>query len=166
MTSIDPREWAAVRHGDQRYGTRPYLDHLDDVAELVRDRGSEAVTVAYLHDVVEDTGAGLDDIDAAFGPEIARWVGLVTDPEGENRRVRKARAYARMEACGPEDWTALHVKAADRLANVRACLRDGRTRLLAMYRQEHRAFREAVHRPGLATELWEELDALLAPDPD
>ena len=64
-------------------------------------------------------------------------------------------------ADAPES-VALVVKVADRLAGVQDCyLRDDSGRM-RKYRKDHRAFRRAVHRPGLADELWEELSQLVA----
>lgn len=161
------RAWALGHHGDQRYGDLHYAAHLDDVAALVEPWGEGAVVVAYLHDVVEDTAVGLEDVADTFGSWVAACVDLVTDPPGADRRARKAVAVARWTACPPEFHTALVVKAADRLANLRACVRDGRTKLLAMYRGEHEAFRAAVYRPELCDPLWDEIEAILqqAPEP-
>jgi (p)ppGpp synthase/HD superfamily hydrolase len=156
----EARAWALRHHGDQRYGDLPYSAHLDDVAALVEPWGPGAVVVAYLHDVVEDTPVGLEDVSDAFGPWVAACVDLVTDPPGPNRRARKDVAAARWTACPPEFHAALVVKAADRLANLRACVRDGRTRLLSMYRSEHEAFRLAVYRPELCEPLWSEIEAV------
>ena len=57
---------------------------------------------------------------------------------------------------------ALIVKAADRLANVRACVADGNQRLLEVYRSEHPTFSRAAYRPSLCDTLWAELDSLLS----
>ena len=61
---------------------------------------------------------------------------------------------------GPSEL-ALVVKAADRLANVRACIADRKRDLLDVYRDEQEAFRRAAFRPGLCDALWTELDAAL-----
>jgi (p)ppGpp synthase/HD superfamily hydrolase len=135
--------------------------------EIVRTQTASelAVTVAWLHDVVEDTSVSLMDVYHLFGPRVATAVMLLTDPEGENRRARKAALHANLSMLeypngGPAERVALLVKAADRLANVRACVRSGDSRL-QMYAKEHAAFREAAHRPGLAEDLWGELDTTL-----
>jgi hypothetical protein len=85
------------------------------------------------------------------------------DPPGPRRKERKAAAYAilaEVDASTPRRL-ALVVKAADRLANVRACLRDANEGLLAMYRREHHDFAHAVSRQGLNDAFMNELDELL-----
>ena len=92
---------------------------------------------------------------------LAACVALLTDQPGANRKERKAAAYAKLaQVSGPLEL-ALIVKAADRLANVRASVKDDNARMLQVYRGEHPTFRQAAYRPGLCDPLWSELDALL-----
>lgn len=156
------RAFAVAAHGGQKYGEHPYAHHLDAVAALAAPFGDDAVATAYLHDTVEDTDAALADIEARFGPHIAACVALLTDEPGANRKERKARTYAKLARVSGLLELALVVKAADRLANVRACVQDGNGRLLQLYRGEHTAFRQAAFRAGLCDALWAELDGLLA----
>ncbi|MBL8398871.1 MAG: bifunctional (p)ppGpp synthetase/guanosine-3',5'-bis(diphosphate) 3'-pyrophosphohydrolase [Candidatus Accumulibacter sp.] len=156
------RAFAVLAHGNQMYGERPYAYHLDAVAELLTAYGSEAQTIGYLHDTVEDTVVTVDDIRARFGPRVADCVSLLTDTPGANRAERKSGTYARMASVVDGPLTlALVVKTADRLANVRSCVAGGKGRLWEVYRQEYAAFREAVYRPGLCEAMWDELAELL-----
>jgi (p)ppGpp synthase/HD superfamily hydrolase len=155
------RQFAVERHGDQKYGDLPYWVHLDRVATLARDYGSDAVVIAYLHDVVEDTATTLDEIAAEFGSFVSRCVHVVTDEPGADRRERKARTYRKMAQVDGELEVALIVKAADRLANLRACTSSGNERLLAVYRREQPVFRDAVFRPDLCDPLWREIELLV-----
>lgn len=59
----------------------PYIFHPVGVAAAVADEGEIAMCVALLHDVVEDTDVTIDEIEAAFGPEVAGPVALLTKPE-------------------------------------------------------------------------------------
>jgi len=75
------REFAIKAHGDQRYGRMPYSYHLDQVAYKLReleDYGwcvpEEAYVVAYLHDVLEDTLTGDDEVEEQFGSQITRAI--------------------------------------------------------------------------------------------
>lgn len=154
------RAYAVQRHGEQLYGDRPYHCHLDEVAELVRPCGAQAMVVAYLHDVLEDTATSVEEIEQAFGAPVARCVALITDEPAPDRARRKVLTHAKLAACPAQYSVSLIVKAADRLANLRACVRDGRQALLRLYRREHAAFRDAVFRPGLCDALWRELDEL------
>jgi (p)ppGpp synthase/HD superfamily hydrolase len=164
----DPRDHAEKAHKGQTYGSEPYLVHLDAVWEIVRtvDDSAEARAAAYLHDAVEDTGATVGGLTLLFGPLVASAVGLVTDPEGyPNRKTRKAALHASLSALDPRAHAhrlALLVKAADRLANVRASAADSPGKL-KMYRKEHAAFRAATYRPGLCDAIWRELDNTLHP---
>lgn len=156
------RAFAIDAHGEQRYGDHPYAFHLDAVAALAAPYGEEAVVIAYLHDTVEDTHVSLEQIEAMFGPRVAACVHLLTDERGSNRKERKAKTYAKLaEVRGPNEL-ALVVKAADRLANVRACLADRKQSLWQLYRNEHTLFKQAAYRAGLCEPLWVELDSLLS----
>lgn len=156
------RDFAIAAHGGQRYGDRPYAYHLDMVAALLEPYGEQAQVIGYLHDTVEDTAMSLPDVEAAFDAHVAACVAILTDAPGEDRRERKRRTYEKMSrVTGPLE-VALLVKAADRLANVRACIDDALERKLHTYRAEHPAFRSAAFRAGLCDPLWVELDALLA----
>lgn len=157
----EARRFAIGAHGGQTYGDRPYAFHLDAVAEIASAYGDEATVVAYLHDTVEDTSVTLDEIARRFGSTVAACVALLTDQPGATRKERKAKTYAKLAAVTGSSRLALVVKAADRLANVRACIADGKRDLLDVYRGEHDAFRRAAFRPGLCDALWAELDASL-----
>lgn len=157
----EAREFAVRAHGDQRYGSEPYVYHLDAVAGLLVPFGEEAQAVGYLHDVVEDTTIGIDAVRERFGDRVAAYVALVTDEQGANRRERKARTNAKLAAAGPDASVALLVKAADRLANLRESARGGDDSKLRMYRREHPAFEQAAFRPDLCDEFWREMAQLL-----
>lgn len=161
------KDFAVWAHGAQMYGERPYVAHLEEVAEVVR--GIEglpeyAVKVAYLHDVIEDTPIRRVDVERWFDFGVGVCVFALTDPPGQTRRDRKELLHARLKRLDDSETsrTTLAVKAADRIANVRASTAEGKSDLLRMYQKEHEAFREAVYRPGLCDELWAELDGLLA----
>ncbi len=157
------RAFAIQAHGDQRYGAHPYAVHLDAVAALARPYGELAQVIAYLHDTVEDTPVTEAEIRAQFGDTAARCVALLTDQPGANRKERKEKTYAKMAEAKDDLNLALLVKAADRLANLRACVADQHERLLAVYKAEHPTFRQAAYREGLCDPLWQELDRLAAP---
>jgi len=147
--------FAIKSHGDQMYGDQPYLAHLDAVAKLVENFGLEAVVVAYLHDVVEDTDVTLDDIRREFGDRIATLVRYVTDESGANRRERKRVTNEKLSHVEEEFNIALIVKAADRLSNMRGGAK------LDMYRREYPEFKDAVYRNGLCDTLWGEMDRIV-----
>ena len=165
MIAVEARRFAESAHGKQKYGSRPYLYHLDQVYDLAKDYGPYPFTlaVAYLHDVVEDTGVSLGVIEERFGGIVADNVELVTDSPGDSRKEKKEKTNAKLAQVSAEKsylQAALIVKACDRLANVLNCL-ENNPKKLEMYRKEHKAFRKAAHRPGLCDEIWEQLDEAL-----
>jgi len=148
------RVFAIESHGPQKYGKYPYAVHLDAVSKLTQEYGEIAQTVAYLHDVVEDTPVQLSTIEHMFGKFVAECVAILTDEPGDNRKERKKKTYSKMSKVSGDLELALIVKAADRLANMNACISDGKRARLDMYKNEHTAFRESVFRDGLCDDLW------------
>lgn len=160
--------YAAARHGDQRYGDRPYVAHLAAVRAIIADAiAASEVDVAppveatqralgvaaWLHDVVEDTAVPLGEIEARFGADVAALVWAVTGV-GASRKERNAGAYAKIRATPHAAW----LKLADRIANVEASAERPDKR--AMYASEHPSFRAALDGLG-PVELWRRLDAAL-----
>ncbi len=155
------RDFALAAHGDQPYGTQPYVYHLDAVADILAPFGDVAQIVGYLHDTVEDTEITIAVIHEEFGTEVADCVALLTDEEGVDRGERKAKTNAKLAATS--NSLALIVKAADRLANLRESVRDPVGGKLDMYLQEHAAFKNAVYRSGICDDLWVSIDNIIEP---
>lgn len=160
------RNFAVSKHGNQMYGSQPYIFHLQQVSDLLANHGVNVRVIAYLHDVVEDTNTDLAEIEKEFGALIARCVEVLTDEPGENRAQRKAKTYAKMEKTSGEREIALLVKVADRLANTKSCVQDGKTELLQVYRNEFDAFYRACYRENQCEALWNELETYTFSDPD
>jgi hypothetical protein len=73
--------FAARAHANQRRkgaAQEPYINHLIEVADLVRGAtggtDEDALVAALLHDVVEDTAVTLGELAERFGEEVARVV--------------------------------------------------------------------------------------------
>ena len=99
-------------------GGRPYIDHPVAVAEqLVRPTSpTTMLAAALLHDVVEDSELGLEDVRERCGERVAELVGALTDDESiEPYAERKREHRGRVEAAGGE---AMAIYAADKLTNV------------------------------------------------
>lgn len=119
------REFARKAHGNQKYGDKPYLHHLERVVEILRPFDNEDLQIiAYLHDVLEDTAITEAEIEQAFGEYIAHSVFLLSDESGRTRKIRKAATNGKLTGVRPPYLPVLIVKAADRLANLRACAAD------------------------------------------
>lgn len=79
---------AKVAHEGQRYGDRPYIKHVQDVAwRVMRDPRAtpDAIVVAWLHDVVEDTDVAFTDLIETHGLQMPASQALqaLTRDEGE-----------------------------------------------------------------------------------
>jgi len=87
---VDAAERLATRAhaGQVDKSGQPYIGHPARVAALARNHGGgEPVeVVAWLHDVIEDTAVTREEIEEAFGTEIADGVHALTrraDDEGD-----------------------------------------------------------------------------------
>jgi len=92
------REFAVNAHSRidhrRKYKGLPYATHLENVAALVESVTDDVETIAaaWLHDVVEDTPATVENIEDAFGKHVASLVESLTDvsrPGSGNRAFRK-----------------------------------------------------------------------------
>lgn len=124
-------DFAAEHHAGQRRDTdgAPFILHPLEVAQLLRGRDypDEVVAAGVLHDVIEDTDVGGDELRERFGARVAELVESVSEPDGEGTYAeRKARLRDRV-ACASADAAA--VFAADKVAKARefrlGLVRDG-----------------------------------------
>ncbi|WP_394209703.1 phosphohydrolase [Enterovibrio calviensis] len=157
------RTFARARHEGQRYGEFPYSVHLDDVERLAQPFGINAMIIAQLHDILEDTTTSVDELVVEFGGMIGLSVSYVTDPMGGDRKSKKHQLHQRLiqlDESSEAARLALIVKSCDRLANVKAC-RLFHHEKYKMYQSEHAEFRKATYRHGLCEMIWWELDMLI-----
>lgn len=173
------REFAIYAHYGQYYGGSQYskMDHVHQVVgaidelyekQLAEKKGqlirlgseqaytyfvNDIITVAFLHDVVEDTVFNLETIVEIFGKNIGMGVDLCTDGAGNNRKERKRNWKKKWTRIKDADKTADDcyqeivagiVKAADRYCNIAHSVAEGHTNLLKMYKKEHDEFTDIV----------------------
>ena len=87
--------YAATKHRYQTLsdGQTPYFSHVVRVTFIVRDLfdidDQDIIIATILHDVVEDTGTSLDEIDQLFGRTIAYYVESLTKNEALPRMRRE-----------------------------------------------------------------------------
>jgi GTP pyrophosphokinase len=115
---------ARANEGQTRQSGEPYITHPVAVAQKLADMrlDPQAIAAAILHDVVEDTGASLDDIEAEFGAEVAGLVDGVSKLDQIQFRSRaeaQAESFRKMMLAMIEDIRVILVKLADRLHNMR-----------------------------------------------
>ncbi len=106
-----------VRNGS---GGRPYIEHPLAVAEQLAEHGCSdtVLAAALLHDVVEESEIGVEEIRERFGDRVGELVAALTDAEEIEPYLERKRVHrADVEAAGRE---ALIIYAADKLANIRA----------------------------------------------
>ena len=119
--------YAAKVHGEQKtpHGL-PYLTHLSAVAmEIIHscEKGNVkvedtdfAVSLALLHDVLEDTDTSMEDLMEEFGEEIAVGVdALSKDSTIESKKQQMADSINRILT---QNYAVQSVKLADRITNL------------------------------------------------
>ena len=154
--------YAIKAHGDQKYGDKPYIVHLEEVVSHLINYSNDVHTVGYLHDILEDTDISYKEIRDIFGEFIADCVSIVTDEPGSSRNERKKKTYVKMANVQGLLEVALIVKAADRLANIQASVKGNNAKMLAMYKSEHSVFTTSVYRPELCDDLWKKITKALS----
>jgi len=136
---------AAIAHHDQRRKTSdlPYITHPVHVSAILLRHGfpDDLAIAGLLHDVVEDQGVQLSEIEARFGPPVAELVAALserkTDTEGNRRpwEVRKQETLSHLRRASPE---VAAVKAADAVHNARCTAQDIRCQGLDVWRRFNR----------------------------
>src|SRR5579863_3653753 len=126
---LDPLDkafrFAEERHrGQLRRSGDPYMIHPVAVARLLAGMNMDLVCIqtGLLHDVVEDTGAKIEEIREQFGEEVARCVDGVTKLSKlhlASREERQAESVRKMLLAMVNDTRVILVKLADRLHNMR-----------------------------------------------
>ena len=112
-------------HGAQKRASGdPYFSHPVEVAGLMTDlkMDEDTIITALLHDTVEDTLTSIEDVEAKFGPEVARLVDGVTKLskiEAQTEDERAAENLRKFLLAISDDIRVLLVKLADRLHNMR-----------------------------------------------
>jgi (p)ppGpp synthase/HD superfamily hydrolase len=154
-------DYARELHRGQRRESdeAPFILHPLEVAALLYNTGhpDRVVAAGILHDTVENSEAGLEDIEARFGAELAALVGAMTEnPAIADYRERKAGLREQIAGLGRE---AVAVYAADKVAKVRE-LRARATREPDLLAREDDAVRLKFEH------YWESLAMLQREDPE
>jgi GTP pyrophosphokinase len=130
------------------------MTHPIAVAEILAVMRLDLVSIAtgLLHDVVEDTGASIAEIQKLFGEEVARVVDGVTKLRKLkffSAEERQAESVRKMLLAMVNDLRVIIVKLADRLHNMRtlASLADERRERIA--RETIEIYSPIAHRLGM-----------------
>jgi GTP pyrophosphokinase len=157
---LEAADFAAMAHAQQRRktGHEPYVNHVVRVAREASRQGlsPEVIAAAFLHDVVEDTRYGLDDVRARFPARVVELVHLMTQwwPDDAPEAVKtseKPKYYAAIL----RDADAICLKLLDRadnLADMAGTVERARgwaERYLRRTEEEMAPLLEAVTHPGV-----------------
>jgi GTP diphosphokinase / guanosine-3',5'-bis(diphosphate) 3'-diphosphatase len=155
---------ARAHEGQQRRSGEDFIHHPFGAAKICAQLrlDDETIAAALLHDVVEDTGAEIDDVRAEFGEEIAQLVEGVTKLTGirfQSREHAEAENYRKMIVAMAHDVRVILVKLADRLHNMRTIEYWGRQKQVQKARETLEVYAPLAHRLGIHT-LKQELEDL------
>ena len=118
-------DYSARMHIEQkRKSGEPYVIHPLNVALIIAQLRLDlpSVVTGLLHDVIEDTGASLDEVKGLFGEEVARLVDGMTKVSKitfSSREEKQAENFRKMIIAMAHDIRVVLIKLADRLHNMR-----------------------------------------------
>ena len=102
-------------------GVDYFTGHVSSVAQKVANAGysSEYVVVAFLHDVVEDTSATIEEITLEFGEDVAKSVDAMSKRKGESYEAYLERVTTNSMASVVKFFDMEHNSDISRLSTVR-----------------------------------------------
>jgi len=121
---IKAYEYAKNHHGNQkRESGELFMVHPVAVASILTELGldDQAICVALLHDIIEDTDAKRDEILKEFGPEITEMIEGITKLkklEYQTKEEQQVENYRRLFLAMAKDVRVVLIKLADRLNNM------------------------------------------------
>jgi GTP pyrophosphokinase len=151
-----------AHEGQQRRSGEEFIRHPWGVAKILADlrQDEPAIAAALLHDVVEDTGADIDDIRSEFGEEVAQLVEGVTKLtriQFQTREQAEAENYRKMILAMIDDprGRPILIKLADRLHNMRTIEYLGKQKQLQKAKETLEVYAPLAHRLGIHKLKWE-----------
>ncbi|WP_263358530.1 RelA/SpoT family protein [Acidicapsa ligni] len=140
--------------GQLRASGEPYIIHPLEVAEVLAEMELDATAIAagLLHDAVEDTPVTSEEINTAFGDQVAHIVDGVTKIDKiqfANREDRQAENVRKMLLAMVSDVRVVLIKLADRLHNMRTLQHLKPERQEAIARETLDIYAPLAHRLGM-----------------
>ncbi len=159
--------FAIEAHKNQlRKSGAPYFEHCLEVAKILCDLRMDYFTIAggLLHDVVEDTGVSIGEVEEKFGKEIAVLVDGVTkisELKFDSLEARQAENFRKMLLSMVRDIRVILIKFADRLHNMRTIEYLPEKKRLRIAIETRDVYAPLAHRLGIAKIRWELEDLAL-----
>ena len=149
-----------AHEGQQRRSGEDFILHPLGVARILGELGADDPTLAaaLVHDVVEDTGATIEEVRSEFGDEVGRLVEGVTKLtriQFQSREHAQAENYRKMIVAMAQDRRVILIKLADRLHNMRTIEYLGKQKQLQKARETLEVYAPLAHRLGIHTIKWE-----------
>jgi GTP pyrophosphokinase len=154
-------DFAVAAHGDQRRATgEAYVTHPIAAARTLAEMGLDPATIqaALLHDVPEDTGQSLADIEEHFGAEVAHLVDGVTKLSKfstHSHEQQQAENIRKMLLAMAQDIRVVLIKLADRLHNMQTLSGLPVDKQLRIARQTMEIYAPLAERLGIWQIKWE-----------
>ncbi|MFI5621211.1 RelA/SpoT family protein [Streptomyces sp. NPDC051567] len=151
--------------GQKRKSGDPYITHPLAVTTILAELGMDPATLmaGLLHDTVEDTDYGLEELRRDFGDAVALLVDGVTKLDrvkfGE---AAQAETVRKMVVAMAKDPRVLVIKLADRLHNMRTMRYLKREKQEKKARETLEIYAPLAHRLGMNTIKWELEDLAFA----
>src|SRR6478735_8676428 len=146
--------------GQERRSGEAFIHHPFGAAKICAGLrlDDETIAAALLHDVVEDTDVGIDEVRVEFGDEIANLVEGVTKLtriQFQSREHAEAENYRKMIVAMAHDVRVILIKLADRLHNMRTLEYLGRQKQVQKARETLEVYAPLAHRLGIHALKWE-----------
>ena len=159
-------EFASRAHqGQTRKTGEPFLEHPVNTAMFLAEfhLDAETIAAALLHDVLEDCGVSLDEIEANFGLEVMKLVDGVTklnkitsrSRTGEAKSKAQAENLRKMLLATAEDLRVVLIKLADRLHNMRTLGALPAEKRRAIAQETLEIYAPLAHRLGVRKAKWQ-----------
>jgi guanosine-3',5'-bis(diphosphate) 3'-pyrophosphohydrolase len=158
-------KFASEKHkGQVRLSGDPFMEHPLQTAYILAELQLDAASLAaaLLHDIPEDTGLPIENVEAKFGPEIAKLVDGVTKlgkvsliTSGAVPKATQAENLRKMLVAMAEDVRVVFIKLADRLHNMRTLDALSKERQLKNAQETLEIYTPLAHRLGIWELKWQ-----------
>ncbi len=166
-------EFASRAHeGQMRLSGGPYIEHPLQTAMILADLelDASALAAALMHDVTENCGIPSSEIEAEFGPEVAKLVDATTklgklsrqaSEEATTTDKDQAENLRKLLVAMAEDLRVVFIKLADRLHNMKTLYALPPEKQQSISRETLEIYAPLAHRLGIWELKWQLEDECL-----